>query len=395
MLCTLNHNTFLKMKTLLLYISVVLLCSCVHAQGVTVGAERMDTYLHLLESKQVALVVNQTSMVGGVHLVDTLLSRGVDVETIFAPEHGFRGQADAGEHVGNGKDAQTGLPIISLYGNNKKPTTEQLRGIDVVVFDIQDVGVRFYTYISTMHYMMEACAENDIPFVVLDRPNPNGHYIDGPVLEEGYTSFVGMHPIPVVHGLTVGELARMINGEGWLSGGVWCDLAVVSVVGWQHADVYSLPVKPSPNLPNDVSINLYPSLCFFEPTVVSVGRGTYYPFQCVGSVSDSACDFTFTPMGIDGMSRHPKHEGVACHGFDLRESSMKRELDISYLLLFYNNCPDKDAFFTDSRFFNLLAGNKMLQEQVKTQKSVSEIRQSWQKGLDFYRNRRKAYLLYP
>ena len=354
----------------------------------------MTEYLPLISSKKIALVVNQTSMVNHTHLVDTLLARNIHISTIFAPEHGFRGDADAGEHVTNGKDGKTGLPIISLYGKNKKPTAAQLKDVDMVIFDIQDVGVRFYTYISTMHYVMEACAENHIPLLILDRPNPNGHYIDGPVLEKGFTSFVGIHPIPVVHGLTVGELAQMINGEGWLKNQQKCDLTIIPVLSWQHKDAYALPVKPSPNLPNEVAIALYPSLCFFEPTVISIGRGTHFPFQVVGSPKGQGT-FTFTPISIPGMSKHPKHENTLCYGLDLRQSQRQTALDLSYLISLYKEAPQKDTFFSDPAFFNLLAGNKTLQSQIKSGMSFQDIRQSWQNDLSHYQGLRQNYLLYP
>lgn len=382
------------MKRLLIYTYVLLAFSCSHAQELKVGAEQMGEYLPLLEHKNIALVVNQTSIVGNVHLVDTLLSKTIEIKSIFAPEHGFRGQADAGEVVKNGIDLKTGLPIISLYGKNKKPTEEQLKDIDLVVFDIQDVGVRFYTYISTMHYMMEACAENNIPFLILDRPNPNAHYIDGPVLEKEYTSFVGMHPIPVVHGLTIGELAQMINGEGWLKENIQCDLTIIPVIGWNHQQSYDLPVKPSPNLPNATAINLYPSLCFFEPTAISIGRGTHYPFQVIGSNYENGGNFTFTPISIPGMSKYPKHENKTCYGLDLRQASSISSINLEYLLSFYQNYPNKEEFFSNSSFFNLLAGNKTLQKQIIAGATCQEIRQSWEKELKNYLTKRNKYLIY-
>ncbi len=367
--------------------------ACNKTTDIKVGAEKMDMYLHLLKDKNVSLVVNQSSLVGNTHLVDTLLNSGIKIKSILCPEHGFRGTADAGEVVNNEIDSKTGLPIVSLYGNNKKPKAEQLTDVDIIIFDLQDVGVRFYTYISTMHYVMEACAENDIQFIVLDRPNPNGHYVDGPVLEKEYKSFVGMHPIPVVHGLTVGELAQMINGERWLAEGVKCKLTVVKMENWTRDTPYDLQVKPSPNLPNARSINLYPSLCFFEPTQISIGRGTLIPFQVVGSpLSDG--DFTFTPKSIDGMSKNPKHENEICKGMDLRKGEPLNNIDLQYLIEFYQNYPDKEAFFTNSRFFNLLAGNSTLQGQIKSGATESEIRESWEKELDEYKILREKYLIY-
>lgn len=359
---------------------------------VVVGAENFHEYLPQLEGKRVAMIVNQTSMAGNSHLVDTLLSLGIDVKKVFAPEHGFRGVADAGEDIKNDIDLKTQIPIISLYGSNYKPTPEQLEDVDVVIFDIQDVGVRFYTYISTMHYAMEACAENNKKFLVLDRPNPIGHYVDGPVLEPEFTSFVGMHPIPIVHGLTVGELARMINGEKWLKNGLTCDLEVVKVKNYDHNTTYSLPIKPSPNLPNDLSIVLYPSLCFFEGTAMSVGRGTTFPFQVVGHPLPEYGDFTFTPESIDGMAKNPKYENELCYGKDFRNESLDQLFTLSYLIDFYQLSPEKASFFTN--YFNKLAGNATLQEQVKAGLNEHEIRQSWEPALGDYKRMRKNYLLY-
>ena len=290
----------------------------VFSDEVRVGAEDVPSYLPLIQAKKVAIVANATSVVKGTHLVDTLLTLGVEVKRVFAPEHGFRGKADAGEHVNDEVDAATGLPIISLYGKNKKPSKEQLTEIQAVVFDIQDVGVRFYTYLSTLHYVMEACAENDIPLIVLDRPNPNGFYIDGPMMESGFESFVGLHPVPLVYGMTIGEYAQMINGEGWLANGASCDLTVVKCQAYDHEILYELPIPPSPNLPNMSSVYLYPSLALFEGTVVSVGRGTDFPFQVVGHPDFEPGPFRFTPAPNEG-AKYPKLEGVKCKGLDLRE----------------------------------------------------------------------------
>ncbi|MCB9265332.1 MAG: DUF1343 domain-containing protein [Lewinellaceae bacterium] len=369
--------------------------------SLVVGAARLDQYLpELLKSEGVVLLVNQTSMVGPVHLVDTLLSLGVKAKKIFAPEHGFRGAADAGEKVRDGKDLQTGLPIISLYGSRKKPTAKDLEGIDVVVFDIQDVGARFYTYISSMHYVMEACAEQGVRFLVLDRPNPNGHYFDGPILQEGNQSFVGMHPVPVVHGMTVGEYARMINGEGWLSGGVQCELTVVPCSGYTHDTPYALPVAPSPNLPNMRSIYLYPSICFFEGTVASEGRGTSHQFQVYGhpDFPEEIGDYSFTPVSMPG-ARHPKLEGQLCHGFslvDVPPDSIRTQarLNLGYLIDFYRSFPDKEHFFLENLFFDKLAGGPQLRRQIIEGKTEEEIRESWQEGLEAFREVRGKYLLY-
>lgn len=357
-----------------------------------IGAARTEVYLPQLDGKKTGLLVNHTSMVGDVHLVDFLLESNADVRAIFAPEHGFRGTADAGELVDDNIDEKTGIPVISLYGNNKKPTADQLKGLDIIIFDIQDVGVRFYTYISSMHYMMEACAEQGIRMMVFDRPNPNGHIVDGPILEPAYKSFVGMHPIPVVHGLTVGELARMINEEGWLEGGRKCDLTVVEMKNWRHGDSYSLPVRPSPNLPNDQSILLYPSLCFFEGTQMSIGRGTHFPFQVIGYPDKTFGMFTFTPVSIDGMAKQPKHENQVCHGVDLRNIPPPDMLDLSYVISFYNLWEKDESFF--NTYFNTLAGTNKLRRQIEQQMPEEFIRASWQPGLDNYKLLRKKYLLY-
>ncbi len=358
------------------------------------GAEQTGEYLPLLKGKKIALVVNQTSTIQQTHLVDSLVSLNIDIKHIFAPEHGFRGKADAGEHVKNGIDQKTNLPIISLYGKNKKPSPEQLQGVDMVVFDIQDVGVRFYTYISTMHYVMEACAEQNIPVLILDRPNPNGHYVAGPVLDLEFQSFVGMHPIPIVHGLTVGELAMMINGEQWLKNGVKCDVKVIKCQNYTHQTKYILPIKPSPNLPNDLSIQLYPSLCLFEPTKVSVGRGTQTPFQIIGCPQKNMGTFTFTPKSIIGMSKYPKHENKMCYGINFSDSTNLEKFSVQHLVEFYQKYDNKEAFFTSENFFSKLSGNKLLIRQIKEGKSYKEIEASWEEELKRYKLLRAKYLLY-
>ena len=362
------------------------------------GAERMDVVTRLLKDKQVGLVVNQTSILEKQqkHLLDALLEEGVDVKKVFAPEHGFRGTADAGAEIQDSRDVKTGVPIISLYGKNKKPTAEQLAGLDVVVFDIQDVGARFYTYISTMHYVMEACAESGIEFIVLDRPNPND-FVDGPVRQKGFESFVGVDPLPVLHGLTVGELAWMINKEGWLkSTPDTCKLHIVKMENWRHGDPYWLPVKPSPNLPNDQSIRLYPSLCFFEGTNISVGRGTYYPFQILGAPDPRYGDFTFTPASLPGFDTKPLHKDKECYGTDLREYPFTGGLTLKFLLDFYNKAGNDQAFFfTRPQWFDLLAGTKELRFQIVRGLNEDEIRASWQPALNEYKKIRKKYLLYP
>ncbi len=367
---------------------------------IVTGAERLEAYLHLLRDKRVAVIANQTSRVGGSHLVDTLLKRGVAVQCVFAPEHGFRGQAGAGEKIEDGRDQRTGLPVYSLYGKTKKPSTAQLAQVDLILFDIQDVGVRFYTYISTMHYAMEAAAEQGKAFIVLDRPNPNGFYIDGPVLDTAYRSFVGMHPIPVVHGCTVGELAGMINGEKWLKRGLTCQLTVIPCEGYTHADFYDLPVAPSPNLPNMASVYLYPSLCFFEATVVSVGRGTDQPFQCIGYPGNQTGRYSFIPKDIQGVAMDPPHEGKTCTGHHLSAFGSfyfksSRMLYLDWLTGLYAASADPAGFIRDPSFFDKLAGTDRLRRQVTEGKTPAEIRESWKAELAAYRTIRRSYLLYP
>lgn len=361
----------------------------------SLGIERTELYQKALLSRRVGVVSNQTGMIGDVHLVDTLLGMGINVTKVFAPEHGFRGKADAGEHVSTTTDTKTGLPIMSLYGNTKKPSKEMMSGLDVMIFDIQDVGVRFYTYISTLHYVMEACAEENIPLIVLDRPNPNAHYIDGPVLEMSQTSFVGMHPVPVVYGMTIGEYGQMINGEGWLPNNLKCDLTVITMSGYWRNMNYSLPVAPSPNLRTDESIQLYPSLCFFEGTSVSVGRGTETPFEIYGHPNFPKTDFSFTPISSEG-AKHPLLENKLCNGFNLHDAGMKRaiKLDLSYLIEAQNLLQGKAEFITSASFFNKLAGNTILLEQIQNGISEEEIRETWQANLDVFKIKRAKYLLY-
>ncbi len=352
------------------------------------------------DGNSVAVVANQTSVVGTTHLVDTLLRREVNVVKIFCPEHGFRGTAEAGAHVDNSVDPETGLPIISLYGKNKKPTQEQLADVNVVIFDLQDVGCRFYTYLSTLHYVMEACAERGIPLIVLDRPNPNGRYIDGPVLDTAnYRSFVGMHPVPIVYGMTIGEYAQMINGEGWLSKGMKCDLHVAPMRGYCRDSVYELPVPPSPNLRNAHAIALYPSLCLFEGTTVSVGRGTDWPFEVVGTPHPSSVEWNATYTLADGQKVHlfsfTPQGGKPCYGFDLREIQVPSNFDLSYLILMYNAVANKNLFFLGNNFFEKLAGTADLRRQLQQGASEEEIRASWQPALDHFKTVRSRYLLYP
>jgi uncharacterized protein YbbC (DUF1343 family) len=362
------------------------------SKSLLLGAERMNSYLPLIKNKKVALAVNHTSLIADVHLVDTLLSLGIDIKKVFAPEHGFRGAQEAGETVQSGVDAKTGLPIVSLYGSNKKPTAEQLEDVDVVMFDIQDVGVRFYTYISTMHYLMEACAENQKQMLVLDRPNPNGDYIAGPILQPEQKSFVGLNPIPIVHGLTVAELATMINGELWLAGNLKCELEVIPMENYYHQLAYSLPVKPSPNLPTDQSIRLYPSLCLLEGSKISIGRGTQFPFQVYGHPGFDDSLFVFTPESIPGMDNNPMYKSQKCFGWDLREIKAP-EFTLKYLINAYQRFEDKDNFFRD--YFHLLSGNTQLMQQIKEGLTEQEIVSSWSSDLDQYQQIRKMYLLYP
>ena len=379
--------------------TLILLSSVLFAGKITPAAERPELYLPLLKGKNIAVVVNHSSLVKKRHLVDTLLKHGIKVKKIFAPEHGFRGKADAGAHVKNSRDKQTGLPIISLYGTHKKPTKRDLKGIDLILFDIQDVGVRFYTYLSTLHYIMEAGAEQHIPVIVLDRPNPNGHYIDGPVLQKKYRSFVGLHPVPVVYGMTIGEYAKMINGEKWLRGGRKVQLTVIPLAGYTHRSFYSLPVKPSPNLPNDRAIALYPSLAFFEGTVISAGRGTKKPFQLYGAPKYKVKKFSFVPQSRPGAG-YPKFKGKRCYGADLSKTNFKKDragqtLDLGYLQDAYANYPDKKRFFLKNRFMDKLAGSDQLRKQIRSGVSEKKIRKSWQKDLEKFKQIRKKYLLYP
>jgi uncharacterized protein YbbC (DUF1343 family) len=356
------------------------------------GAEQFDRWLPLIKDKRVALVVNHTAVVGSKHLVDTLRALQINIVKIFGPEHGFRGAVPDGETIDHSVDSRTGIPIISLYGKHKKPTPDQMQDVDVVVFDIQDVGTRFYTYISTMHYAMEACAENNKPIIVLDRPNPNP-FVDGPMNEKPFSSFVAMHPIPVAHGMTVGELANMINGEKWLAEKKSCDLTVIPLKHWRRAEGYVLPIPPSPNLPNQQAIRLYPSMCFFEGTVISVGRGTEFPFQILGNPKLTSMSYSFTPKDIAGVTKNPPHKDVLCYGMDLTKAAIPSQLDLSYLITFYKAYPEKDKFFTS--YFNTLAGTPKLKDQIIQGLTEREIRATWQSGITEFLAKRKPYLLYP
>ena len=396
--------SFKPFKSTYLFLFLLLIFQLIsYAQSselkVETAAARTGLYVNLLKVKNIAVVANQTSVIfkeiynkkqEARHLVDSLLTLGIEVKKVFAPEHGFRGKADAGEVVKDGYDTKTGLQIISLYGKNKKPSATQLKGIDIMVFDIQDVGARFYTYISSLHYVMEACAEASIQLIILDRPNPNGHYTDGPVLEAKHTSFVGMHKVPVVYGMTIGEYGKMINGEKWLKNGIQCDLKVIPLKNYNHQTKYSLPIKPSPNLPNDKSINLYPSLCFFEGTNVSAGRGTEIQFQVYGSPYITKSSFTFTPQANEG-SKYPKYKNQLCFGEDLRIAKNLNKLDLSYLLKAYQQNTSKKFFNT---FFTKLAGTERLQEQIEQGLSEKEIRKTWVQDLISFKKIRKKYLIY-
>ena len=358
------------------------------------AAMQLDDYLPMLEGKRIGVVGNQTSIIGKTHLVDSLLSLGVDIRKIYTPEHGFRGKADAGAKVNSSKDEKTGLPIVSLYGKNKKPTPEMLQGVDIILFDLQDVGVRFYTYISTMSYVMEAAAENGLPVIVLDRPNPNGFYVDGPLLKTENKSFVGMHQVPVVYGMTIGEYAMMVNGEGWLKGGITCDLTVIPIKDYNRNAIYELPVKPSPNLPNWESVYLYPTLCFFEGSIVSLGRGTETPFQVYGH-PDMRGSYTFTPKSTSGASK-PLLEGQRCRGENLVEyahdyAHNADELHLEWIIEAYQQLKGKD-FFID--YFRLLAGDKQLRRDIENGKSADEIRASWENDLESFKAMREKYLIY-
>ena len=364
---------------------------------VTVGAERMELLLPTLQGKRVALMVNQSSLVGstGTHLVDTLLSQGINIVRLFVPEHGLRGKVDAGKNVRSGVDEKTGLPVVSLYGQRKRPTPEMLADIDLLVFDLQDVGTRFYTYISSMHYLMEACAEEGKTFVVCDRPNPND-FIDGPILEPDCRSFIGVDPLPVAHGMTVGELALMIDGERWLRGGNTCHVKVIPMAGWSHGDPYELPVRPSPNLPNSRSIELYPSLCFFEATIMSVGRGTSKPFQAIGYPDKRFGSIVYTPQIKLGEDSNPRHKGKLCYGTDYTSVSLpKRQIALGPLLDYYRKADSLGLQLINQRqLFDLLAGTKKLRQQLSSGLSEEEIRASWQAGLKDFQAKRARYLLY-
>lgn len=395
------RNAFISQFKICIYFIVFSFYSCSSqntSNTVIVGANETEVYIGLLHHKNIAVVANQTSVIFKneyqntyTHLVDSLLSRNINITKVFSPEHGFRGKADAAEHVANGIDKKTGLPIISLYGKNKKPSTQQLEGLDLVVFDIQDVGVRFYTYISTLHYVMEACAENNISLIVLDRPNPNGHYVDGPTLDLKYRSFVGMHPVPLVYGMTIGEYAQMINGEKWLKNKISCNLTVVPLKKYTHKSEYNLPIRPSPNLPNSKSINLYPSLGFFEGTPINAGRGTEFQFQRFGSAKFKPTEFAYFPKPNFG-SKYPKDNEKKCYGFDLSKEEKLSHVHINWLKQAFELYPEKTQFF--GKTFTIHAGNEKLRSQLEKGTSEKKIRASWQKDIEKFRKIRKQYLIY-
>jgi uncharacterized protein YbbC (DUF1343 family) len=392
-------------KTIIIYIVIlfaVLINSCAVVRlnsspgKVITGDLRTDRYISLLKGKRVAVVANQTSIAGSVHLVDTLVSLGTNIRVIFAPEHGFRNMADAGETITDSRDTKTGIKIISLYGSHVKPTADDLENIDLVIFDIQDVGTRFYTYISTLSLVMESCASASIKFLVLDRPNPNGFYFDGNILDTAYSSFVGMHPVPVAHGMTVGEYALMVNGEGWIKSGLKCDLTVIPCKNYTHSTFYDLPVPPSPNLPNQTSVYLYPSLCFFEGTCLSCGRGTPFPFQVFGSPDMPDSGFSFTPESGQG-AKNPLHMGKTCFGTDLRNAIKDKlvpvpHLNLEWIISAYKDYPQKDKFFTS--YFDILAGGPVLRQQIISGMTGDQIRASWSDGLKKFGKIREKYLLY-
>ncbi len=397
------------MKTFLYLFSLItIFCSCNNSDlqeekpqtpptdtAIYVGAEQIEQYLPMLKNKSVAMVVNNSSLVKNTHLIDTLLSLGVDIKKVFAPEHGFRGKAERGKNFKNYIDEKTGLPIISLIGKNKCPTSENLTDVDVLIYDIQDVGVRFFTYISTMYEVMQACAEHNKPLIILDRPNPNGDYVAGPVLDTvKFRSFVGMLPIPIVYGMTAAELAQMINGEGWLTAHRTCNLTVIKVKNYTHQKHYSLPVKPSPNLPNDISVRLYPSLCLFEATKFSVGRGTDFPFQILGYPDKRFGNFTFTPHDIEFVQTNPVQKNKICYGLDLRNENLAHQFTLKYVIDFFVLCNNDIELITNKHWFNLLMGEAETQKMLLSGASETEIIEKWQPKLNDFKQKRKKYLIY-
>ena len=368
---------------------LIVFVSCKNESKLISGAEQTNMYLKKISNKNVGIVANQSSVIGQTHLVDSLTKLNINITKIFSPEHGFKGDKDAGKYIPNRYYATTGIPIISLYGKNKKPSKDDMQNIDVLVFDLQDVGVRFYTYLSTLHYVLEACAENDIQVLVLDRPNPNGHYIDGPILDTNFKSFVGLHPVPIVYAMTIGEYAKMINGERWIND--LCDLEVIKMVNYNRNQLYELPIKPSPNLPNAKSINLYPSLCLFEGTNVSVGRGTDKPFQQFGSPYLNIYDYSFVPVSGPG-SKFPKHENKVCKGKNLENYPNLKQIELGWLISSFNQTENKEIFFNN--FFNKLAGSNKLRNQIEIGLNEDEIKNSWKNELENFKKIRLKYLIY-
>ncbi len=383
-------------RFLLVCVALIFSVSVLRAQEILPGVYQLDQYLPLLQGKRVALVANHTSRINNTHLLDTLLSLKVNIKKIMSPEHGFRGTEDAGAKIKSGKDKKTGIPIISLYGAHQKPKPADLADVDIVVYDMQDVGVRFYTYVSTMRLVMEACAELKKPYLILDRPNPNGFYVDGPMRDDNCKSFVGLDPVPVVYGLTIAEYALMANDQGWLKGGLKCNLSYVLCKNYSHSSTYDLPVKPSPNLPTMRSIYLYPSVCFFEGTIVSVGRGTDEPFTVIGYPGHKVGDYEFTPRSIKGASKTPPYEGQLCNGYDLTYLSehilKEKKLDLSWVIRMYKESEKKETFFNS--YFKNLAGTDQLEKQIREGQSEAEIRLSWEPALSEFKEKRKKYLLY-
>ena len=389
-------KSILFKSTFLFWLTMVSFTSASCQKQITISAANVDAYIPLLKQKKVGIVAHQASVISSakntIHLVDLLRKKNISIQKVFAPEHGFRGTADAGEKIENQIDSKTQLPIISLYGKNRKPSKEQLKGIEIMVFDLQDVGVRFYTYLSTLHNVMEACAENNIPLIVLDRPNPNTHYIDGPVLNIEHKSFVGMHPVPIVYGMTIGEYAQMINGEKWLANSIKCDLTIIPLKNYTHQTTYELTIRPSPNLPNKQSIALYPSLCLLEPTRVSIGRGTDLQFQVYGHPGFPKTDFSYVPKSNFG-SKNPKHKGQICYGENLTTINPPSKIELKWLMNAYSDFPEKDSFFLKG--FERISGVSNLKKQLIGGASEKTIRNSWTDGLNKFKKTRIKYLLYP
>ncbi len=396
-MCILFKWMFKNTVLILVFFFFTLLSSCqAQNKSIVVAANQTHQYVPLLKNKPIGVVANQTSVIFKgkeqyTHLVDSLRSLHINIQKVFSPEHGFRGKADAAEHVANGVDTKTQIPIISLYGKHKKPTASDLKGLAYVVFDIQDVGVRFYTYISTLHYVMEACAENDVPLIVLDRPNPNAHYVDGPTLDPAFSSFVGKHPVPLVYGMTIGEYATMINGENWLSNNIQCDVTVIPLKNYHHQKEYHLPIRPSPNLPNDKAINLYPSLGFFEGTPINAGRGTELQFQHYGSAKFPKTTYQYVPKANFG-SKYPKDQHKTCYGVSLENHPKLSQVTVKWLVDAYQKYPSKKDFF--GKTFTIHAGNTSLEKQLKKGGSAKQIRDSWQKDIHHFLKIRSKYLLY-